>query len=34
MQIINYGKNIWGLRAKTNIKPVLKMDVVWNTCDR
>ena len=34
MQIINYGKNIWGLRAKTNIKPELKMDVVWNTCDR
>ena len=29
------GKNLW-LRAKTkaNLKPELKMKVVWNTCDK
>ena len=29
------GKNQW-LRAKTkaNLKPELKMKVVWNTCDK
>ena len=29
------GKNLW-LRAKTkaNLKPELKMKVIWNTCDK
>ena len=34
-QTINYWGNPW-LRAKAeaNLKPELKMKVVWNTCDK
>ena len=35
MQAINPGENLW-LKAKTkaNLKPELKIKVVWSTCEK